>query len=74
MFPPPNANFGAENNGDEVSEGGNWGSVLCSKFSEVHRKSFFEKSLEKVLTKNKKKYLMVLFPLRGSSLKFTLCD
>jgi len=35
---------------------------------------FFEESLEKVLTKLLKKNLLILFPQRGSSLKFTLCD
>ena len=73
MFPPPNAKFGAENNGDEVSGGEIRVQFFAQNFLKFIEK-FFEKSLEKVLTKDLKKYLMVLFPLRGSSLKFTLCD
>jgi len=65
MFPPPDAKFAAEKIGSRTSG-------RKSGFSSLL--NFPKESLEKVLTNDLKKILMVLFPLRGSSLKFTLCD
>ena len=65
MFPPPDAKFAAEKIGSRPSEGKIWVQFFAY---------FFKKYLKNVLTNDLKKNLMVLFPLRGSSLKFTLCD
>jgi hypothetical protein len=65
MFPLPTRSLPPKRSAAGQVEGSSGFSSLLN---------FPKESLEKVLTNDLKKILMVLFPLRGSSLKFTLCD